>query len=102
MKKTTLALTALLSALCASATEAPLWLRNTAISPDGKTIAFTYKGDIFTVPTNGGTATQITSDEAYDTTPLWSPDGTRIAFSSNREGSADIFVAPARAVPPCE
>ena len=96
MKKTTLALTALLSALCASATEAPLWLRNTAISPDGKTIAFTYKGDIFTVPTNGGTATQITSDEAYDTTPLWSPDGTRIAFSSNREGSADIFVAPAK------
>lgn len=71
--------------------ENPRWLRNTAISPDGKTIAFTYKGDIFTVPAAGGKASQLTSDKAYDTAPVWSPDGSMIVFSSNREGSADIY-----------
>ena len=40
---------------------APLWLRNVAISPDGTTIAFTYKGNIFTVPAKGGDARQLTS-----------------------------------------
>lgn len=70
----------------------PLWLRHCAISPDGKQIAFCYKGDIFTVPVQGGKATQITSNEAYDTNPVWSPDGTQIAFSSDRKGSMDIYV----------
>lgn len=79
----------------ASAAEAPLWLRNTAISPDGKTIAFTYKGSVYTVPATGGRATQLTSAAWYDTTPLWSPDGTRIAFVSMRDGSQDLFVVPA-------
>ena len=78
------------AALTASA-ESPRWLRNTAISPDGSTIAFTYKGDIFTVPVAGGKASQLTSNEAYDTAPVWSPDGSKIIFSSNREGSFDIF-----------
>lgn len=73
----------------------PLWLRNTAISPDGKTVAFTYKGDIFTVPVTGGRATQLTSDPGYDTAPVWSPDGKTIAFSSNRMGSPDIWTVSA-------
>lgn len=72
--------------------ESPLWLRNTSISPDGKTIAFTYKGQIFTVPATGGDATRITSGSSYNTTPFWSPDGKTLAFSSDREGSADIYV----------
>ena len=42
------------------------WIRNTALSPDGKVVAFTYQGDIFTVPVSGGIATQITSNPAYD------------------------------------
>ena len=78
------------------AADSPLWLRNTAVSPDGRNIAFTYRGDIFTVPVAGGDATQITSDRAYDTAPVWSPDGTRLAFSSTREGSSDIYVASAK------
>ncbi len=73
----------------------PLWLRDVKISPDGSTIAFTYKGDIFTVPVNGGSATRITSDSAYETNPIWSPDGKLIAYASDRHGSADIFVIPA-------
>lgn len=79
----------------ASAADAPRWLRNTAISPDGTKIAFTYKGDIYTVDANGGKATQLTTNQAYDTTPIWSPDGQTIAFQSFRDGSADIFIMPA-------
>ena len=96
MKRLLLGTAACAAVLFASATDSPLWLRNTAISPDGKTIAFTYRGDIFTVPAGGGDATQITSDGAYDTTPVWSPDGSRLAFSSNRRGSSDIFVTSAK------
>jgi len=69
-----------------------LWMRFPAISPDGKTIAFSYKGDIYTVPTTGGDAHQLTTNEAYDAYPVWSPDGTRIAFASAREGSLDVFI----------
>lgn len=83
------------AALGAAAQEAPLWLRHTSLSPDGSTIAFTYKGDIYTVPFAGGQARQLTSSDAYDTKPLFSPDGTKIAFNSDREGSMDIYVMPA-------
>ncbi len=78
--------------LAAQAQDNPLWMRHPAISPDGKTIAFSYQGDIFTVPSNGGTAKQITSNAAFDSYPVWSPDGNHIAFASNREGSIDVWV----------
>lgn len=70
----------------------PLWMRYPAISPNGETIAFTYKGDIYTVPTNGGKATQLTTHPAHDTQPVWSPDGSKIAFASDRTGNFDIYV----------
>ena len=80
-----LILAAALSALGAAAMAAPqanpLWLRNTAISPDGQTIAFTYRGDIYTVPFAGGAATRITTDPAVDSRPVWSPDGRKIAHT---------------------
>lgn len=79
-------------ALAVSAQENPLWLRNCAISPDGSQVAFTYKGNIFTVPVSGGKATQITSHTSYDTRPVWSPDGKTIAFASDREGGMDVYV----------
>lgn len=86
----------LFSALAAfSQSDTPRWLRDTRISPDGTRIAFTYKGDIFTVPASGGMARQLTSDKAYDSKPVWSPDGSRIAFRSNREGSDDIYLVNA-------
>lgn len=69
----------------------PLWLRKSCISPDGKTIAFSYKGDIFTVPVNGGNAFQITSNDAFDDDPRWSADSRHIVFVSYREGSKDIY-----------
>ena len=81
--------------LAAQAQDNPLWMRHPAISPDGKTIAFSYQGDIFTVPSSGGTAKQITSNAAFDSYPVWSPDGKHIAFASNREGSIDVWVMDA-------
>ncbi|MCU0472381.1 MAG: S41 family peptidase [Bacteroidales bacterium] len=72
----------------------PLWLRYTAISPDGKTILFTYKGDIYSVPSDGGTAVPLTISESYEFSPRWSRDGKRIAFASDRYGNFDVFVIP--------
>ncbi len=92
MKKILLGISTFLFSAFAYAQESPLWMRHSAISPDGATIAFCYKGDIFTVPTNGGRALQITTHPAYDTHPVWSPDSKRIAFASDRMGSLDVFI----------
>ncbi len=81
--------------LAAMASENARWLRDAAISPDGSRIAFTYKGDIFTVASAGGEAKQITSNSSYDGMPVWTPDGKRIVFMSTREGSDDIFITSA-------
>lgn len=73
----------------------PLWMRNVKISPDGKTLAFDYKGDIYTVPATGGTATRLTTQPSYESRPVWSPDGSMIAFAGTNAGSSDIYVMPA-------
>ncbi|WP_300704273.1 S41 family peptidase [Bacteroides sp.] len=73
----------------------PLWMRDVRISPDGTEIVFCYKGDIYKMPAKGGTATQLTTQESYECTPVWSPDGKQIAFASDRYGNFDIFVMPA-------
>lgn len=96
MKKILSALTAvLLYAGPAAAQESPLWLRRNDISPDGKQIVFNYKGDIYVVNSEGGRARQLTSNPAYDSDPIWTPDGKSIVFSSYRERSKDIFIMPA-------
>lgn len=77
------------------AQDSPLWLRKSAISPDGQTVAFAYQGDIFTVPAAGGEARQVTTNAAYDSDPLWTADGRNIVFSSVRELSKDIWIIPA-------
>ncbi|MDR2824539.1 MAG: peptidase S41 [Prevotellaceae bacterium] len=73
----------------------PLWLRYPAISPDGATVAFCYRGDIYTVSAAGGEAKQLTQHDAHDFQPVWSPNGKTIAFASNRFGNFDIFTMPA-------
>lgn len=94
--KHTLIALSLTAGLFRASAETPRWLRNTAISPDGTSIAFTYKGDIFTVPVSGGTAFQLTVGENYDTSPIWSPDSKTIVFASDREGSHDLYAVDAK------
>lgn len=74
----------------------PLWMRYPAISPDGSKIAFSYKGDLWVVNSDGGQAMSITSNKAYDFEPVWSPDGSQIAFASDRFGNFDVFVVNAK------
>ena len=80
----------------AQTSDEPLWNRYPAISPDGSQIAFTYKGDLYLVPSSGGTARPLTMHEAHDFMPVWSPDGTQIAFASDRYGNFDIFIMSAK------
>lgn len=76
--------------------EDPKWLRYPAISPNGSTIAFTYKGDIYRVPKEGGVAQQLTFHKAHDYQAVWSKDGDSLAFVSNRFGNFDIYVMNAK------
>lgn len=74
--------------------QSPLWLRYPSISPDGNTLAFNYKGDIYLVASKGGEARAITTHQDHDFMPLWSKDGSKIAFASNRYGNYDVFQMP--------
>jgi len=78
-----------------SAQDNPLWLRYPSISPDGQTILFNYRGDIFKVPATGGTAVPISLSDGYEYSAVWSHDGRKIAFASDRYGNFDVFVMPA-------
>lgn len=62
------------------------------VSPDGQTLAFTLLGDIYTMPITGGTPKRIADGLAWDVQPRFSPDGTRIAFTSDRTGGDNIWV----------
>jgi len=73
----------------------PLWLRDVQISPDGSSILFCYKGDIYKVSAQGGAAVQLTAQPSYECNPVWSADGRQIAFASDRNGNLDIFVMSA-------
>ncbi len=84
----------------AASAENVSWLRYPAISPDGKTIAFSYKGDLYLVDSQGGEARQLTTNSYYDYAPVWSPDGKILAFASDRQGNFDIYtVSPEGGVP---
>jgi Tol biopolymer transport system component len=65
------------------------------LSPDGRTIVFELLGDLYTLPVTGGEATRITSGQAYDMQPAFSPDGKKLVFISDRNGSENVWVANA-------
>lgn len=92
MNKHYITAAAFLAAAVSASAVNPLWVRDVKISPDGSKIAFTYKGDIYTVPSGGGQAVRLTSDSSYESTPVWSPDGKKIAFASDRNGGKDIYI----------
>ena len=83
MKKLITSLALALTALSGYAIT-PLWMRDARISPNGTEIVFCYKGDIYKVPAQGGTAVQLTTQASYEANPVWSPDGRSLAFASDR------------------
>ncbi|ABC64333.1 amidohydrolase family protein [Erythrobacter litoralis] len=62
------------------------------VSPDGRTVAFSLLGDIYTMPISGGTPTRIAEGLAWEVQPRFSPDGSRIAFTSDRGGGDNIWL----------
>jgi len=84
-----------LSAGAAAQNAGEHWLRQPAVSPDGQTILFTAWGDVWRVDASGGQAIPLTVDDAWDGHPVWSRDGSRIAFASDRFGDMDVFVMDA-------
>lgn len=93
MKKLILTI-AVLAPFMASAVT-PMWMRDAKISPDGSRIAFTYKGDIWTVPVAGGQATRVTATPDYEANLVWSPDSRHIAFAGDASGNFDVYVVDA-------
>src|SRR5688572_15039571 len=63
-----------------------------AISPDRSEIAVVSGGDIWTVPAAGGEARLLVAHEAFESRPLYAPDGRRLAFVSRRTGGGDIYI----------
>ncbi len=62
------------------------------VHPNGKMLVFDLLGDIYTMPIEGGQATCIAGGPAYEIQPRFSPDGTRISFTSDRGGADNIWV----------
>jgi Tol biopolymer transport system component/imidazolonepropionase-like amidohydrolase len=68
---------------------------NVDVSPDSETILFDLLGDLYTVPRAGGTATRLTRGMALDLQPVYSPDGSRILFVSDRSGNENLWIIDA-------
>ncbi len=67
------------------------WM-NVDVSPDGKTIAFDLLGDIYLMPLAGGAPVRIAEGLSWDVQPRFSPDGKRLAFTSDRGGGDNIWI----------
>jgi Tol biopolymer transport system component len=70
------------------------------LSPDESTIVFELLGDLYTIPVSGGEATRITSGQGYDMQPRYSPDGSKLVFVSDRDGSENVWIANADGLDP--
>lgn len=70
------------------------FLSDPALSPDAKTVVFSYEGDLWTVGVNGGSAQRLTAMDGNEIRPDYSPDGKWIAFTSNQDGNNNVYVIP--------
>lgn len=63
-----------------------------SLSPDGATIAFAWAGDLWAVPVTGGPASRLTAHAATESRSAWSPDGSMLAFASDRDGATNLYI----------
>jgi tricorn protease len=70
-----------------------------ALSPDGGTVVFVWRGDLWSVASRGGRAVRLTSHPAEEGDPVFSPDGRSLYFSSFRDGPRHLFSMPAQGGP---
>lgn len=73
--------------------EEPRWIRHPAIAPDGETLSFTHRGQVFLVDAEGGLAVPLTAQGSYSHDAVWAPDSERLAFASDASGNDDIYIA---------
>src|ERR1051326_6904805 len=88
-----LTLSLLVLAAAASAADAPLLVQKPTLSKTH--IVFAYAGDLWSVARDGGDAARLTSGTGTETDPVFSPDGTKVAFTGEYDGNVDVFVVPA-------
>ena len=77
----------------------PLWLRQSALSPDGRQLAFTFQGNLFVMPAGGGAARLLVSNGHHTSAPVWSPDSQLLAYAADVYGNNDVFVVSASGGP---
>ena len=94
IKKILLAAAVLAAASASSLADNIRFASHPSLSPDGKQIYFSYDGDIYSVPVGGGQATAVITMPGVQDSPLVSPDGKWLAFSSDIQGGSDVYVVP--------
>jgi Tol biopolymer transport system component len=75
-------------------TDQGTWL-SVDVAPDGRTLVFDLLGDLYLLDSAGGHARRLTSGMAFDSQPVWSPDGAQIAYLSDRSGAENLWVMSA-------
>jgi tricorn protease len=95
MKKLLVSLLAALglATVCFGQTQKPLLLRSPSLSKTQ--IVFVYAGDLWIVTRDGGEARRLTTGVGTETNPVFSPDGSMIAFTGEYDGNVDVYVVPA-------
>ncbi len=94
MKKIVFTLLSAFAISQVSAQEKVYFTSTPSLSPDAKTVYFSYDGDIWSTDINGGNASRIIALEGEEINPRVSPDGKWLAFSSNQYGNYDIYIMP--------
>lgn len=84
----------LLSTLMYAQSDAIYFTEKPTLTPDGKSVIYSYQGDLWRVSSDGGEAARITAMDGTETDPSVSPNGKWLAFTSNQYGNNDVYIMP--------